>query len=551
MAFRLKTPRWFLLPVVVLCGCSAIQPPQKFLRSFMPPTPRPVPVDVSAIEQPTVEPSPLANSVPALLDNVATGSAGAKRSDSLLERAQRHFEQGRKFIQINEADQARTEFDTAIDLMLEASQNTSNRERYESKLEEMVDAIHRYDLDGLGSAAPVDEPQFEKAPLEDILTMTFPVDPSIKNKVLEEVQATVSQLPLSTNDAVLGYIHYFSGRGHNTMIAGLQRAGRYRPMIQRILDEEGLPPELIHLAQAESGFLPRAVSRKAAAGMWQFVAWRGNEYGLAQSRFADDRLDPEKATRAAARHLRDLYQKFGDWYLAIAAYNCGPGNVERAVERTGFADFWELRNRRALPIETTNYVPIILAMTVMAKNATAYGLEGVVPETPVDYDTVPITHPTQLALISDLTDVPVSQFAALNPALLRSPIQPNYLLRVPKGLAGSLVASLDLVPAERRASWRLHRVEAGETVATIGKRYHTAPATILAANHLSQESPVAGDRLLIPVAYQEPAAAKSTAKRPAAKRASTHRASHTTTPAARPVSSTVRKSPNQVTLAAR
>ena len=549
MAFRLNTPRWFLLPVVVLCGCSATQPPQKFLRSFLPPTPRAVPVDVSAIEQPTVEPSPLANSVPGL-DNVATGAAGVKRSDSLLDRAQRHFEQGRKFIQTNETEQARSEFDTAIDLMLEASQNPSDRQRYESKLEEMVDAIHRYDLEGLGIAAPADEPQFEKAPLEDILTLTFPVDPSIKNKVLEEVQATVSQLPLSTNDSVLGYIHYFSGRGRNTLIAGLQRAGRYRPMIQRILDEEGLPPELIHLAQAESGFLPRAVSRKAAAGMWQFVAWRGNEYGLAQSRYADDRLDPEKATRAAARHLRDLYQRFGDWYLAIAAYNCGPGNVERAVERTGFADFWELRSRRVLPIETTNYVPIILAMTIMAKNATAYGLEGVLPETPVDYDTVPITHPTQLALISDLTDIPLSQLAALNPALLRSPIQTGYTLRVPKGMAGSLVASLDLVPPERRASWRLHKVEAGETVATIGKRYHTAPATILAANHLNQESPVAGDRLLIPVAYQEPAPAKSAAKRPAAKRASNHRASHTTTPARR-VSSTVRKSPDQVTLAAR
>jgi membrane-bound lytic murein transglycosylase D len=517
----------------------------------MPPTPRPVPVDVAALEQPTVEPSPLANSVPALLDNVATGTAGQKRSDSLLDRAQRHFEQGRKFYQINETEQARTEFDAAIDLMLEASQSPSNRERYESKLEEMVDAIHRYDLEGLGSAAPIDEPQFEKAPLEDILTMTFPVDPSIKNKVLEEVQATVSQLPLSTNDAVLGYIHYFSGRGHNTLIAGLQRAGRYRPMIQRILDEEGLPPEIIHLAQAESGFLPRAVSRKAAAGMWQFVAWRGKEYGLEQNRLADDRLDPEKATRAAARHLRDLYQRFGDWYLAIAAYNCGPGNVEKAVERTGFADFWELRSRRVLPAETTNYVPIILAMTIMAKNATAYGLEGVVPESPVDYDTLRVTHPTQLALVSDLTEIPVSQLSALNPALLRGLIPANYSLRVPKGLAGSLVAALDLVPAERRASWRLHKVEAGETMATIGKRYHTTPATILAANHLDQSSPLAGDRLLIPLAYQEPSPAKSAAKRPAAKRAAARRQSRPNTAPARRVSSTFRKSQGPVALATR
>ena len=150
-------------------------------------------------------------------------------------------------------------------------------------------------------------------------------------------------------------------------------------MIQRILDEEGIPQEIIHLAQAESGFIPRAVSRAAAGGMWQFLKWRGNEYGLKQTAYTDDRMDPEKATRAAARHLRDLYHEFGDWYLAIAAYNCGPGNVEKAVERTGYADFWELRARGVLPAETTNYVPIILAMTIMEKNAAEYGIEGFTP----------------------------------------------------------------------------------------------------------------------------------------------------------------------------
>src|SRR5207244_12762693 len=141
---------------------------------------------------------------------------------------------------------------------------------------------------------------YETAQHDDILPMTCPVDPKRRVKGREQMQGTVSQLPLSVNDAVLGYINYFSGRGKNTIIAGLRRAGRYRPLIQRILDEEGVPPELIHLAQAESGFLPRALSRKAAAGMWQFMRWRGNEYGLNQTRYTDDRLDPEKASRPAA-----------------------------------------------------------------------------------------------------------------------------------------------------------------------------------------------------------------------------------------------------------
>ena len=171
-------------------------------------------------------------------------------------------------------------------------------------------------------------------------------------------------------------------------LPGFQRAGQYKAMIQRVLAEEGVPQELIYLAQAESGFLPRAVSYAAAGGMWQFIQSRGNQYGLEQTAYSDDRYDPEKATRAAARHLNDLYAEFGDWYLAIGAYNCGPGGIERAIERTGYADFWELRARGALPAETKNYVPIILAMTIMGKNAKEYGLDDVTPESPVEYDTV-------------------------------------------------------------------------------------------------------------------------------------------------------------------
>jgi len=443
----------------------------------------------------------------------------ATHADLLIEKAQQHFQQGKKYYQIKDVEEARKEFNQAVDLMLEASDNPSDRRVYDAKLEGMVEAIHGYDLAGLGSAASLDEPRYEKAPLEDILPMTFPVDPKLKVKVREQVQATVSQLPLSVNDAVLGYINYFSGRGKNTIIAGLRRAGRYRPLIQRILDEEGVPPELIHLAQAESGFLPRALSRKAAAGMWQFMRWRGNEYGLNQTRYTDDRLDPEKATRAAARHLRDLYQRYGDWYLAIAAYDCGPGVIDRAVERSGYADFFELRNRRLLPLETTNYVPIILAMTIMTKNSTEYGLDGIVPDTPLEYDSLEISSPTHLVLISDLTSTPIAELQSLNPALLRGLAPAGYSLHVTKGSGSYLMAALQMVPAERRASWRMHTVENGETLATIAKRYRTASATIAAVNKMQAVSPTVGDRLLIPAAYHEPVPVRlATAKRSHARR---------------------------------
>ncbi len=438
-------------------------------------------------------------------------------SDLLIGKAEEKFRSGKRAYQVKDTDLARQEFDSAIDLMLQASDGPTDRRLFEEKLEQMVDAIHRFDLAGLGAGAPVEEEaQFEKAPLEDILQTTFPVDPRIKGKVVDEAKTTASQLPLAVNDAVLGYINYFNGRGRRTIVAGLERAARYRPMISRILAEEGVPQELIHLAQAESGFLPRAVSNKAAVGMWQFVEWRGNQYGLKQTPLTDDRLDPEKATRAAARHLHDLYREFGDWYLAIAAYNCGPVNIEKAVERTGYADFWVLRDRHAIPVETTNYVPIILAMTIMTKNAQEYGLTDIHPEPILEYDTVKVSSPTHLALVSDLTDTPISELLAMNPALLKSVAPADYELHVPKSSGPQLEAALDLFPAERRASWRMHRVESGETLAVIAHQYNTTPSSIAGANRISDLGPQAGDRLIIPASYQETASVAPHARRFAA-----------------------------------
>jgi membrane-bound lytic murein transglycosylase D len=414
---------------------------------------------------------------------------------------------------------ARQEFDRAIDLMLQASdQDPTDRLEVERKLEEMADAIHRYDLADFGAGAPVDQPKFEKAPLEDILQMTFPVDPKLKDKVREQVAATTSQLPLSVTDAVLSYINYFSNRGRRTLLFGLQRSGKYRPMIQRVLDEEGVPQELIHLAQAESGFFPRAMSRAAAGGMWQFLKWRGNEYGLKQTPHTDDRMDPEMATRAAARHLHDLYKEFGDWYLAIAAYNCGPGVVEKAVERTGYADFWELRSRGVLPAETTNYVPIILAMTIMEKNAAEYGIEGFQLDSPLEYDTVETRGVTSLTLVADILDMPATELSEMNPSSLRGKVPEAYPLHVPKGSADQVVSILRQVPSNYADAWRVHRVGAGETLATIGKRYNVMASNIVAVNKLESEQPQEGDRLLIPAAPRVEAPVRKAAPATAARR---------------------------------
>jgi membrane-bound lytic murein transglycosylase D len=457
--------------------------------------------------------------------------------EKILEQAEERFEAGKRAYQSGDAGEARRDFDRALDLMLSAPENLPERHRLEAKMDEMVDAIYRFDLDHLGAGDSKEAIVYDKSPLETMLGLTFPVDPKLKLKVKEEIQATVSQLPLEENDTVLSYINFFSTeRGRKVLLYGLKRAGRYKPLIQRILDEEGVPRELMSLAQAESAFMPRAVSNKKATGMWQFMSYTGGEYGLRAESSFDERLDPEKSTRAAARHLRDLYTMFGDWYLAMAAYNCGPNCVDRAVQRTGFADFWELSARKALPQQTMNYVPLILAMTVMSKNAADYGLENIDADRPLEYDTFSVTAPTGLDLIADAADRPVSELREMNPALLKPVAPAGFAVHVPKGMSNSVVAAVETVPEIHRASWRLHRVELGETLTAISKRFSASAEAIASANNRTVEAPEAGDLLVIPAAqvYERAVPRKAyahyrvaTAKRPVKAPTSSHVASRT------------------------
>jgi membrane-bound lytic murein transglycosylase D len=274
-------------------------------------------------------------------------------------------------------------------------------------------------------------------------------------------------------------------------------------------------------------------------------------------------MDPEKATRAAARHLHDLYREFGDWYLAIAAYNCGPVNVEKAVEKTGYADFWELRRRGVLPAETTNYVPIILAMTIMEKNAAEYGLDDVQLDAPLEYDTVETEAPTSLALVADITDTPLSEIAALNPAVLKGVAPANFALHVPKGAAGQFIAALQMAPPEHRDAWRMHRLAAGESTHEVARRFGSSASAILAANEMRSGEAAEGDWLVIPVSAARTQAArksataaksatktatktapkKTVAKAPA-KKAAAPRSAAASKPAAKPTPLTARSASN-------
>lgn len=450
-----------------------------------------------------------AGSAPGIVLSVKPEEPHSAQGDERMGSAERHLANGKQFYFRGDLQGARREFDLAVDALLNGTDNLPDHRRLERKLDEISDLIYRFDVENLGAGETNDTQAFDQAPIDQIRDMTFPVDESLLPKVNSELRQTASGIPLDLSDPVLSYIHFFStDRGRKVLLGGFRRAGRYKAMIQRVLAEEGVPQELIYLAQAESGFLPRAISTAHAMGMWQFIAGTGQLYNLTRTTSVDDRFDPEKATRAAARMLKDMYQRYGDWYLAMAAYNCGPGNVDKAVERTGYADYWELLKLKALPKETSHYVPIILAMTIMAKNPQDYGLDAIEEDAPLEYDTIHLDASTNIALIADAAQQPVSVIRDLNPALLNSLAPSGYELHVPKGAGETTLAAIQEVPAANRNAWRLHHVSDGETLQAIARQYHTAAERIVAVNDGADDLD-AGQTLLIPAVYHPPVSAKA------------------------------------------
>ncbi len=333
--------------------------------------------------------------------------------------------------------------------------------------------------------------------------VTFPPDPALVGRVTAELKTTQSDLPLVVNDYVAGFISYFtnSPAGHAHLLRSLERAGKYKAMISKILSDNGMPQDLIYLAVAESGFQPQALNRSSGAGgMWQFMPF--SSYGLARNGYFDERFDPEKSTIAYAKYMKYLYNQFGDWYLAMAAYDWGPGYVQRAVSRTGYADFWQLYRLNALPAETKNYVPGILAAAIMAKNPQQYGLTALVPDAPVLSDKVTTSYAISLALAADLTNSTVPEIVALNPALLRlsTPNDIPYDLHLPVGTRQIFLDRLKDIPEEDRANWRFHVVKEGETLDSIASALHVNAAEIASSNELAPGAAIqTGDELVIPV----------------------------------------------------
>jgi len=513
---------WMRAPISTLattallaCGLSACddaarKPAQSKIPAAPQSTGSPAPANASApsaprqanqhpIDQNSIGPLPLWNpnapKLKSLLPPAPQGKAW------LIARVELKFKEGEQEYKAGHLETARRDFDEALDWILESGYDPNSDPKLSELFHRVVDTVYAYELQAFQAGDGFREAPAVPAAIDEVADMTFPVDPGLKARAEEAAKNISHDLPLTVNDEVLSFLNFFqTPRGKTIVETGLRRSGRYQEMIARVLHEEGIPQDLIYLAQAESAFQPLALSRAGARGIWQFVAWRGNEYGLRHTWWVDDRQDPEKATRAAAQHLRDLYGMFGDWYLAMAAYNCGPGNVQKGIERTGYADFWELYRRNVLPKETKNYVPIILALTLIAKDAAHYGIH-VDRDDPVPTDVVKPGRAIDLRLVAETIEVDVETLHQLNPSLLRlaTPDDPRFELRLPKGTAEKFSAGIADIPPEKWVSWRRHKVGAGDTLTSIAKKYRVTPAAIASANNLEKGAALEpGDKLIIP-----------------------------------------------------
>ncbi len=451
---------------------------------------------------------------------------GQERADKIqltIERSEDSFQKGEAFFNAGEYSQARRSYDRAIELVLEAGIDVRSDARLKQHYQRLLDQINQRQST-LTKQLPT--PLALSAEAKDELTDaqaaqlakqnpvnpagTSPLDEIAKinltdeerNATKEEAEAALLAAKIDfgfrPNALVQSWINFYQGRGRTTMERGLQRSGKYMNMARRIFKEEGVPQDLAWLGQVESAWLPNARSWAAAVGLWQFIPGTAARFGLRQDYYIDERSSYEKATRASARYLKFLANRYaGNWELAMAAYNSGEGNVDKAIARSGYADFWEIYQRGLLPNETRNYVPNILATIIVAKNPQRYGF-AVKPVAPLAYDTVLVNNSVDLRLAAEACDTSYEYLAELNPELKRgaTPQGFTYGLRVPPGRGNNLQAWLVRIPADKRNSWRLLTAQNEDSFATIAKRTGVSESTLSAIN--GGVEPKVGQKVIVP-----------------------------------------------------
>lgn len=427
--------------------------------------------------------------------------------DTLLAESERQFALGRSELELGHLDRARAAFDAALDVLLDAPGGTRVEPRLQAQFDRLVDRVSALEATALAAGDGFTEKPYEPASIDELLaTSTFDAAapaPELASAVRADLAGTAHDIPIPLNERVLRYVDLFQGRLRDWFDTALHRSGRYLPMIQNVFRAEGLPLDLAFVPIVESAFSPNALSRAKAKGMWQFMRGTAVENGLRHDWFVDERADPEKATRAAANYLKSLAHMFDDdWHLVLASYNGGPGKVQRAMKRTRRDDFWALtQSSKALPRETREYVPMILAAIIIARNPSQYGFDSET-DPPWTYEKVATPGPVDLRRIAEWASVPVSDIQALNPELRRwtTPIrETSYEVKVPVGTSAVVGERLAATPATEHASLMWHTVKKGETISVIARKFRVARSDLAEANRLSTRSVLrAGQALLIP-----------------------------------------------------
>ncbi len=463
-----------------------------------------------AAHAPTTVARPVAASPVATVAQVAAAQPNAPAAPAdpvvdLISESNRHFQAGQKELQDGHLETAKAEFNRALDVLLESPYGARTEPRIRDHFDRLVERISAYEVTALAQGDGFAEKSYESASLDDLLAIsTFPQAPSDKTTqaIARDLEETAHDIEIPLNERVLEYVELFTGRLKGYLEDGLSRGARFLPMIQDVFRAEGLPMDLAYVPLVESAFKPNAVSRANAKGMWQFMSGTAVENGLKHDWYIDERADPEKATRAAAKYLKTLYGMFGDWHLALASYNGGPGRVQTAMKRSRKDDFWELSaSSRYLPRETRDYVPLILAAVIVARNPAQYGM-NIQPLDAPSIETITMPKATDLRRVAEWIDIPVRDLQDLNPELRRwtTPVRmDDYELKVPSGAADVLRARLNNASPDDFASLNYLTVKTGETLVSIARRLNVSRTDLAEANYLKTTARLTpGQQLVIP-----------------------------------------------------
>jgi membrane-bound lytic murein transglycosylase D len=427
---------------------------------------------------------------------------------ALIDQSQKHYVEGQRELALGHLDRARVEFNRALDVLLAAPGGARTEPRLREQFDRLVDRISGLEVASLAEGDGFSEKPSEPASIDTLFALSGTVDgtaaPTVAAAVQTDLQTTAHDIPIPMNARVLKYVELFQGRLRSFIQEGLDRGSQYLPMIQTVFRAEGLPLDLAYVPLIESAYKTNALSRVKARGVWQFMRPTARENGLKHDWYVDERSDPEKSTRAAAKYLKTLESMFdGDWHLALASYNGGPGRVKRAMRRAGKENFWSLSSTsKWLPRETREYVPMILAAVIIARNPAQYGFTLPVSAPPVPPDTITVSGPVDLRRVAEWTGAPIDTIQQLNPELRRwtTPVRSEgYSLRVPAGTGEVLQAQLAESTSTGRGALNWHTVKRGESIATIARKLGVKRADLAEANYLSVRSRVrVGQKLIVP-----------------------------------------------------